>query len=436
VICKTHTGRFTTGHLVVTGPVWKCGKAKCKKQVQEGKGVGSQPVNAGLGSGQSTEKEDLPQVNMDRRNVTGARGALSQKEAGGCPVPRASGRLAPEPARGGTGRFQARAQEGGPRSAKGVVLLAAPPLLLKGGNMLAKPNVLAIEELRNALREANKKKRQNGVEPEPCWQCSIHMATDVHHADGNHANNTPGNLVAWCKRCHNDHHGITDNLTDLRLLVREFEDIQHMRVAMGNRVQAYERLGYETKHSRELLEKLEMLEEESKTLLAYSVKREPIYQHYLAHVKGIGPRITISAMWAYFGLDTKDGKARRRKTGEQANWSQEGRRVCVGEKGIADQLMLRNNKPGRALYERWKKHYQDRYGDTTNGIHIERMVKRKIAKVFLSCLWVAWREMLGLPVSQPYIFDRMQGHSHLITPDYWMPDGQRKPWMEQMDLAA
>jgi hypothetical protein len=97
--------------------------------------MGSQPVNAGLGSGQSTGKEDRPQTNMDRRNVIGACGALSQKKAGSCPVPRASGRLAPEPARGGTGRFQVRAQEGGPRSAKGAVLLATlSPLNCQASN--------------------------------------------------------------------------------------------------------------------------------------------------------------------------------------------------------------------------------------------------------------------------------------------------------------
>jgi hypothetical protein len=43
VICKTRTGRFTTGHLVVTGPVWKCGKAKCKKQYRKEKAWEASP---------------------------------------------------------------------------------------------------------------------------------------------------------------------------------------------------------------------------------------------------------------------------------------------------------------------------------------------------------------------------------------------------------
>lgn len=32
-------------------------------------------------------------------------------------------------------------------------------------------------------------------------------ATEVHHADGNSKNNTPGNLVPLCKECHDRRHG-------------------------------------------------------------------------------------------------------------------------------------------------------------------------------------------------------------------------------------
>ena len=56
-------------------------------------------------------------------------------------------------------------------------------------------NELPIDELRGKIREGKL----------DCQQCVELVASDVHHLDGDHSNNTPSNLVPWCKRCHNEY---------------------------------------------------------------------------------------------------------------------------------------------------------------------------------------------------------------------------------------
>lgn len=47
--------------------------------------------------------------------------------------------------------------------------------------------------------------------------------------------------------------------------------------------------------------------------------------------------------------------------------------------------------------------------------HIDKMARRKMIKVFLSDLWIVWRQLLGLPVSQPYA-QAILGHSDVTQP--------------------
>lgn len=90
----------------------------------------------------------------------------------------------------------------------------------------------------------------------------------------------------------------------------------------------------------------------------------------------------------------------------------------------------------RKLYEEFKAVYQERDDlkaeinakkgkptkgkngtavETTGTMHINRMAMRKMVKIFLQHLWVQWRTMENLPVSNPYVIDRL-GHSDYIQP--------------------
>jgi len=52
--------------------------------------------------------------------------------------------------------------------------------------------------------------------------------------------------------------------------------------------------------------------------------------------------------------------------------------------------------------------------------HIDLRAKRKVAKIFLSHLWLVWRQAEGIPVSDPYVAN-MEGHNHIVPPVNWEP---------------
>lgn len=85
----------------------------------------------------------------------------------------------------------------------------------------------------------------------------------------------------------------------------------------------------------------------------------------------------------------------------------------------------------RGLYDQFRAEYEQRddlinemngktgkktkHGTSKGTGHIHNMAQRKTVKIFLSHLWVKWRELEGLPVSDPYILS-VGGHSKKILP--------------------
>lgn len=295
-----------------------------------------------------------------------------------------------------------------------------------------------------------------------CANCAEHAATDVHHLNGNHSDNRPENLAPWCKRCHDEHHGISAQLNDLALVVRQFYAVQDMRKAMSNRIQAYQRLGYYAGHAGEVYDQTKELEKFIEGVAADMVADEPIYEAWLKHVKGIGPTLsaaiitrigsvsrfdTISALWAYGGLDVGgDGQARKRRKGAKANWDPDLRMLIAYK--VPSQFIKAKTSFGRQLYDQYKRFYEATHDEkcpvwshpdakvnkagtkaTVNGKgcsrkgHIHAMSTRKVGKVFLSCLWLAWRKLEDLPVTEPYAA-QLPNHTHIIRPEDWLDGGE------------
>lgn len=52
---------------------------------------------------------------------------------------------------------------------------------------------------------------RRAMPPGPCSRCGKPDASDVHHEDGNHLNNSPENLSRICRGCHNKEHRKRDS---------------------------------------------------------------------------------------------------------------------------------------------------------------------------------------------------------------------------------
>ena len=165
------------------------------------------------------------------------------------------------------------------------------------------------------------------------------------------------------------------------------------------------------------------------------ISKEPLWEHFFKHVKGVGPSIaavilcefdieravTVSNMWSFAGL--APGKDKKVK-GKKCTYNQFLRSKLCGVLGSSflksksqpysmfyynEKTRLENSdnmvkeyprkadhKKGEDPKERMVK-WRDAYPD-----HRHKAATRKMIKEFLKHLYIAWRELEGLPVREPY----------------------------------
>lgn len=186
-------------------------------------------------------------------------------------------------------------------------------------------------------------------------------------------------------------------------------------------------------------------EEQHFRRLGRVIEDHPLWDAFLKDVRGAGPAVsgailsTIdiskarhpSSLWKYTGLDVAhDGKGRSRrkehlveidyidKDGKPAKRNGLPYNPWLKTKlmGVMADCII---KAGESKYERIYRDYKHRleshavYGvekDPKPG-HRNYMAKRYMVKMFLVDLYVAWRTLEGLPVSQPY-HEAKLGHKH------------------------
>ena len=160
-----------------------------------------------------------------------------------------------------------------------------------------------------------------------------------------------------------------------------------------------------------------------KTIKALA-KGEPIVRE-LVKIKGISFMLaaklvsmidiskadSISALWRYSGFAVIDGSAERKRKGERLHYNQRLKVVCY----LIGASFIRTKAPYSKIYYDEKVKYQNKHSDWT-PLHIHRAAMRKMIKIFLSHLWLKWRAMEGLPISQPYAIDQL-GHDSFIAPE-------------------
>jgi len=205
--------------------------------------------------------------------------------------------------------------------------------------------------------------------------------------------------------------------------------IQKGRIQFGNRLSALERhtdtsagSGQAQIVERWLARFHEMEQELDKDILRV-VKDEPIYEQ-LSELKGIGPMLaakliafididranTVSALWRYAGYAVIDGERERPTKGEKLHYNRRLKTTCY----LIASSFLKCNSPYRAIYDSSKARYEQTKPDWTKG-HIHHAAMRRMIKIFLSHLWVCWRELEELPVTRPYVHQQL-GHTTVFEP--------------------
>jgi len=127
---------------------------------------------------------------------------------------------------------------------------------------------------------------------------------------------------------------------------------------------------------------------------------------------------TISKLWRYAGWAVIDGKIDRPTLGKCLPYNRKLKSCCWL---IVDQFIKQQTPVYVDIYyaekERQRRLHPERIKVDGkwkfNDGHIHNRAIRKTAKIFLSHLWVKWREFEGLPVSEPYA-QAILGHTNIV----------------------
>lgn len=225
---------------------------------------------------------------------------------------------------------------------------------------------------------------------------------------------------------------ITASVNEIAYLESLRQQMQRHRIQMGNRIAAIER--GDSEGNQDIAEyfagRFEGIESEIAGLIADGVKEHPVYP-WLDAVKGIGPGLSgallapidihransISALWRYAGQGVNSEGQRDRPTkGKKLPYNANLKKTCY----LIGTSFMRAGSPYRAEYDTAKEFYTVNRPDWTKG-HCDMAAKRRMIKMFLSHLWVVWRDVEGLPLSAPYASSQLR-HDGIVPPWRYVPD--------------
>lgn len=147
---------------------------------------------------------------------------------------------------------------------------------------------------------------------------------------------------------------------------------------------------------------------------------------YMVRVKGVGKTLalktvvmidieradTISSLWRYagYGVD-ENGVAEKPKKGEKLHYNSRLKTTCY----LIGMSFIKSNSPYRRIYDEAKEYYVANKPDWTK-MHCHNAAMRKMIKVWLSHLWMVWRKLEGLSVTEPWIASESP-HHRIMTPE-------------------
>jgi hypothetical protein len=183
------------------------------------------------------------------------------------------------------------------------------------------------------------------------------------------------------------------------------------------------------------------LEERYKKQMLGFVENEEIYCKFLKKIKGIGGVIstqlirrlgycerfnTISKLWIYCGVGIKDGAIQKRKKGEEINYNPKLKTLMylISDSFIKHRTPVyrdiydteKNKQLGKIKWKNKKKTEIAKDSEVKSRLHADLRARRKAVKIFLENYWVCAREIKGLEISKPYVFNDKK-HTHYIS---WM----------------
>lgn len=269
------------------------------------------------------------------------------------------------------------------------------------------------------------------------------------------------------------------NYEELRWLTDVYMQTQKLRIANSNRVYASGPEGTDDNSPEpfvaSLVSRLEDLEGDIFKRMKLVVKDHPAWP-WLSEVKGIGPTLatkilgligdiekfsSVSKLWSFAGYGlTENGERQRPVKGERLTYNRRLKTALY----LAGDSFIKSRSPYRDLYDARKRIYrlkkqirpmQEILGLDTEGLpdrattegkkawdvlikktnaeagaprdeacwsdgHVDNAARRYMVKIFLSHIWVVWREAEGLPTTDPFVIAHQPEpgviHTHVIDP--------------------
>lgn len=241
------------------------------------------------------------------------------------------------------------------------------------------------------------------------------------------------------------------SFTSFPFLVNTTLAIEKLRIAAEVRQTHLKNNKREDPETDALFERINNLEEYVDERIGKLLSLHPAYP-WFSRVKGIGKENiakivglvdinkaqTISALWKYAGFHVQDGHAPHPIPGQKLEYNKQLRSMCWR---VAGSLMKAGGHGGKfyQYYLQQKERLTKRYElegkkivpadelpkekgksfeppDMISEIHVHNQALRKMIKLFLSCLWIAWREAEGLPIREPYVHE-YKGHTKIVRPE-------------------
>jgi len=225
--------------------------------------------------------------------------------------------------------------------------------------------------------------------------------------------------------------------------------IQKARVAAQVRETHLEKNNKSCDLTKEVLSKAMKFEEWLNEQIKDYVKAHPAYD-WFSRVKGIGHlnigkvlslidierATTVSKLWRYAGVAVIDGKAERQQKGHKLHYNKMLKSMCWR---LAKSL-IRAKGEYYEFYKEQKIAYKKRFlaegkevisaahlprnkkglkAETDEFFalgHLDTMAMRKMIKLFLSHLWLKWRQAERLPITAPYAH-AIKNHTDYRTPE-------------------